>query len=321
MMKNRIISGALKIFFFIALIVIFDQTIGSVLRILYFNQKEGQDHSLIHSLSDSKEDVLIIGASQAQNNYDPRLISSALNMSCYNAGLDGGHSIIMQYAQIKIITARYTPKVIILEFNPENIVHYIGDYDRLSILLPYYKDYPEIRPFIHLKGPYEEVKLLSAIYPFNSNIISMIVYNTNSYAGRRRDIKGYVCKKEVLNKSIIGTQIEKKTEGVVDPNMVSALRNIIQLCKEKNIFLYIVSSPLFHEINEKQGPPSSAASLSLEIIRTNKVHFLDFSYDTTFLGHMELFYDLKHLNEKGATIFSKKLSTLLIKNENQFTTR
>ena len=115
--------------------------------------------------------------------------------------------------------------------------------------------------------------------------------------------------------------MKKKTEGVVDPNMVSALRNIIQLCKEKNIFLYIVSSPLFHEINEKQGPPSSAASLAMEIISTNKVHFLDFSYDTTFLGHMELFYDLKHLNEKGATIFSKKLSTLLIKNENQFTTR
>ena len=53
-----------------------------------------------HALKDCKADILIFGASQAQHNYNPRIIRDSLRMSCFNAGQDGGHSILLQFAQI-----------------------------------------------------------------------------------------------------------------------------------------------------------------------------------------------------------------------------
>lgn len=308
---NQYISRVIKIVVFILLVTITDQVIGLILRKLYFYQKIGHSHALTYAFRYCEADFLIFGASQAQHNYIPSIISNSLKMSCYNAGQDGGHSILMQYAQIKVITERYSPKLIILEFHPNNIVHYAGDYDRLSILLPYYKEYPDIRPVILLRSPYERVKLMSAIYPFNSNIIDFLSFILNPNSTWKQDFEGYVPTKGVMNTDMLKPEPEIEKQSVVDTNMLNALENIIRLCKEKNISLFIISSPIFHAVNEKQSPSSPAAKLSLEIIHRNHVNYLDFSFDSTFTGHLEWFKDKKHLNDDGAKVFTNKLMCTL----------
>ena len=76
----------------------------------------------------------------------------------------------------------------------------------------------------------------------------------------------------------------------------------------KNISLFVVSSPIFHTINEKQSPPSSAAELSLEIIHHEKINYHDFSYDPVFARRIDLFMDKVHLNAKGATLFYEMIA-------------
>ena len=200
---NQNISRIIKIVLFIFVIAVTDKVIGLVLRRLYFNQTGGQDYSLSYVFSKCNADIVIFGNSRAQHHYDSRIISTGMKMSCYNAGLDGGHSIILPDAELKVITERYSPKIVILEFSPTGIVHYDGDYDRLSVLLPYYQDYPEIRSFLQLRGPFEKIKLMSSIYPFNSDIINIIGFNTNTRAARRHDFEGYIPLNEVLNPEIL----------------------------------------------------------------------------------------------------------------------
>lgn len=310
---NRFLSGLFKIIIFLVLLIVADQVIGRILRKLYFTQKTGPNHSLIYSFRECKSDILVFGASQAVHNYDSRIITDSLKMSCYNAGQDGGHCILMQYAQIKVITQRYSPKILILEFHPGSIVHYPGDYDRMQILSPFYKDYPELGPLILLRGKYERIKLFSAIYPFNSNVINILRFNTNTHAARKKDFEGYVPLEGSINASIknIGFNnlnyfTEKKE--IVDENMKNALINIIKICNDKNINLLIVSSPIFHTRNEHQDHPSKASELSLEILKRYKVTFFDFSYDSNFMGKHQLFKDEAHLNTNGAKFFT----TLLI---------
>lgn len=312
---NRYISRGIKIVVTLLLVIIADQVIGLVLRNLYFNQKAGQNQTLRFAFRDCKADIVVFGSSQAQHNYDPRIIGDSLNMSCYNAGQNGGHSILLQYAQIKILTERYSPKMIILDFHPDRIAEVPGDYDRLSILLPYYKEYPELRPLILLRSPYEKIKLMSAIYPFNSNIIDIIRYNTNTRAARRLDFEGYVPLEGVMNVNMLkpGTGSTTQPVPTADTNMINALENIISLCKEKNIPLFIISSPLFHTVNEKPNPPSPAAKLSLEIINRNKVNYIDFSFDPKFAGHLEWFYDIQHINTEGSKIYSNMIADTLRK--------
>jgi len=304
---NQNISRVIKIVLFIFIIAITDQVIGLIFRKLYFNQKQGQYYALNYVFSECNDDVLIFGNSRAQHHYVSPIISTALKMSCYNAGQDGGHSILLSYAQIKVITERYSPKIIILEFNPNGIVHYPGDYDRLSILLPYYKGYPGIRSLILLRSPYERIKLMSAIYPFNSDVLNIITFNTNYHAKRHQDFEGYIPLEEIMNIDMLKKEPKIEKQSVVDTNMVNALKNIICLCKEKNISLFIINSPIFHTVNEIQSSTSSAAKLSLEIIYRNKVNYVDFSFDSTFTGHLEWFRDRLHLNDEGAKIFTNML--------------
>jgi hypothetical protein len=304
---------------FILIITITDKVFGLILRKLYFSQTAGQNYSLSYVLSQCKADIIVFGNSRAQHHYDSRIISAALNMSCYNAGQDGGHSIILPYAEIKSITKRYSPKIIILEFSPTAIVHYEGDYDRLSILLPYYQKYPEMRPLILLRGPYEKIKLLSSIYPFNSDIVNIIGFNTKTRESQKKDFDGYVPLTEVLNTNLINAkpeilnQLIIGTKSVVDTNMVSALENIIQICKGKNITLFIINSPIFHEANEQISPAFPVEKISLDIIHRNQVNYFDLSDNPAFSGHPEWFADKAHLNEQGASVFSNRVTDILSK--------
>ncbi len=296
---------ALKVFCFLLIVVVVDQVAGQILHKLYFKQKTGQNANLNYTLQECNANILIFGNSRAQHHYDSRIIADSFKMSCYNAGLDGGHSILMQYAQIKAITNRYIPKIIILEFHPNSIVRYTGDYDKLSILLPYYNDYPEFKPFILLRSPYEKIKLLSAIYPFNSNIVNIIRYNTNTHAARKKDFDGFVpIYDKVMKLGILDNVPEIVKESVADTNMINALKNLIFLCIEKNISLFIISSPIFHTANTKQDITTFAAKISLDIIQQNNVNYIDLSYDSTFTKRLEYFADNLHLNDKGAEVFT-----------------
>lgn len=48
--------------------------------------------------------------------------------------------------------SRYTPKLVVLDLNPEEMYYRELHYDRLNVLAPYYQDYPEVRDIYYLKG-------------------------------------------------------------------------------------------------------------------------------------------------------------------------
>ncbi len=303
-------SILLKSLFFILIIIAIDQFVGLVLRHYFFRQKSGQSHSLNVVISECKADIIITGASTAQHHYDTRIISSFLKMTSYNAGQDGGHSILFDNALIKMILVRYTPKIIILETKFNRLDYRADDYDKLSILLPYYKSYPNIKSIINLKDPYEEVKLLSAIYPFNSQIINIIRFNIASSSERRVDYNGFIpIKNKVIDDAIINQNtIFKNIEEPVDTNKINALKEIISLCKIKKIKLYIINSPEFHFKKDTIQVQSKSVKQALEIIQKENISYFNFSYDTNFIERKNLFLDKLHLNADGATLFSNILS-------------
>ncbi len=312
---NQHILRLIKIVSFIVVFLITDQVIGFILREGYFHQKTWQLHVLNYAFRDCKADILISGSSRAAHHYDPRILSDRLHLSSYNAGIDG-HGILLSSALIKVITKRYLPKTIILEFNPEDILYNAEDYDRLSILLPYYKEYPELLPLLRLRSPYESVKLLSAIYPFNSKIIDIIRFTSNFHVEGLQDFEGYFpIKNKVMNVGMLDTMPEIIQPLIIDTNKIIALKNIISICKEKKITLLIINSPIFHTANEKRTSLTAAVKPALEIIHSEGVKFYDFSFDSTFNRHPEWFSGPVHLNDDGAKIFTNLVSERIIKDK------
>ncbi len=166
----------MKLLIITSLIMIFDLGIGSVLRTFYFRQESGTCYRTTYSVDSTLADILVIGSSRANHGYVPEIFENRLASTFYNTGKDGNY-ILYNYAIFKAITKRYNPKMIIFDIRPEDFAYNAYEYDRLSLLLPYYQAHPEIAEIVSLKGPFEKIKLRSAIYPYNSMIFRIVMGN------------------------------------------------------------------------------------------------------------------------------------------------
>lgn len=306
----------LKIIVFVAIVFIADKLIGFVLYKYYFLQTSGPNYEMTYLFNECKSDVIIFGNSRAMHHYDTRIISDSLKMSCYNAGKDGLNNMAMIYAELKVVAGRFLPKIVILESDLDfELAPYL--YDRLSVLLPYYRDYPEMQQIVLLRGPYEKFKLLSEIYPFNSSLLNIIRYNGESLALQKQNLNysGYIpLKNKLNNKFFVNENVlekEKSCRTEIDSNSLKAFKELVLLCQQKNIKLYIVNSPIFYPSGVKKIPPPKVTEYPLNFLNQQKVNFLDFSYDTNFVDKKDWFNDSNHLNEDGAKAFTNILVKIL----------
>ena len=301
----------LKSFFFVAGLFVFDYSIGSLLKYLYFKQNSGPLYEITYSIDSTKADLLIIGSSTAHHDYHPSPFQNRLGVSYYNTSNDGT-SLLYHYAVLKSILKRYSPKIVILGFDIGEFKSDQKSYDRLSALLPYYQNHSELRPIIELRSEFEKIKLLSKIYPFNSTIFSVFIRNpyfTGYNLKRKADDNGYVPLNRFDNEPMEIDVPDLKFDP--DSNKIDFFKSFIKDCKLSNVDLYIVISPRFIKYPVKD--PS--VELAKEISGRYNVPFYNYSRDTLFLKHNEYFADRVHLNDNGAKVFSNMIIDRILQNE------
>ena len=255
-----------------------------------------------YSLNSTTAELLIFGSSTANHHYDPAIFEKRLNMSVYNTGRDA-NTIFYNYAIFQSILKRYTPKIAILDFNVGESRVFPRDYDRLSSLLPYYKNHPEMQSIIQLKGYFEKFKLISQIYPFNSLLFTILVGNTDYNKSRDyiSDEKGFIPLNHIWHSKITTDNSAKNYE--LDSTKIRILDSFVHECIKDDVQLYICISPRFKYYSGKD--PS--VEIVKDIARGNHIPFYNFSKDTLFWNHPEYFADEMHLNAEGAQIFSNKV--------------
>ena len=304
MKSRKIFPHLLKAIFFIFLIVCMDYFFGGLCRKYYFKQTKGEIFKENYSIDSVKTDVLIFGSSRASHHYIPDTIEKHLSLSCYNAGIDG-YFILYHYALLKCVTKRYTPKLIILDLTPGDLLESPGTYDGLDVLLPYYKTHEEIRSLVNLRK-FEKIKMLSQIYPFNHCLDKFGKIN-------KLDIKSRLLTKGYTPETIVWNEKRRIKEPqynfVYDVNKVAAFKDFMDICNSKGIELVVTISPYYLDMNEE----------SKELIKevrtmTSKrnVPLFDYSQDTTFINHAGLFRDRMHLDNSGAEIYSDQVSHKII---------
>ena len=293
--KNFRFFARLLVLFII--VVFLDLIIGNLLRTFYFKQQSGLQYRTTYSIEKTTANLLIFGSSTANHNYQTFTFITRLDTSIYNTGRDGT-SIFYQYAVLKAILKRYTPKIIILNFDQEEFIKNQESYDRLSSLLPYYINHPEIRSIIELKSPFEKFKLLSHIYPYNSSIFTIGVGNIEYNKMRNDDINGYMPLETIWNEPVEDGSTFSNHD--FDSIKIKAFKDFINTCLNAKIQLFLVCTPLLLKPNYV----NNTVVLGKEIADQYNLKFLDYSKDTTFLNHPELFADVGHLNDKGAEKFT-----------------
>lgn len=107
----------------------------------------------------------------------------------------------------------------------------------------------------------------------------------------------------------------EELKGLSDTTKIKALKEIIQICREREIQLYFVNSPSYY----KKGSSDNLRQIE-DIINKEKATYWSFSKETLFLENPEYFQDIVHLNDVGATVFTKmlvkRIKDNMIKNQN-----
>src|ERR1022692_3882494 len=233
-----------KLILFLVILFALDSVIGGMLKHFYFRQESGFLYRTTYALDSTKAEILIFGSSTANHHYRPVTFERRLNMSCYNTGRDG-NTIFYNYAVLKSVLKRYTPKMAILDFNDRDFMKDQDSYDRMASLLPYYDNNPELRSLIFLKSPFEKYKLISKIYPYNSLLFSIGIGNTKFNKSREiaTDENGFVPLsgdwKEPLTTKLASIKYE------LDTFKINIFKSFIKDCIHSKIKLYIFISPKF----------------------------------------------------------------------------
>ncbi|MBL0359240.1 MAG: hypothetical protein IPP72_21285 [Chitinophagaceae bacterium] len=272
-----------------------------MLKFFYNRQSSGWEYGTRYSAEETTADVLIFGASRAQQQYIPTYIEDSLHLSCYNVGRDGT-PFFYHYAVLQAVLKRYTPKMIILDCEYAALKKTTSSYERLSPLLPLYSNHPEMQPVIQLRSPFEKYKFISHIYPYNSMLFKIGVANLESNKIKQQDIKGYVAMKGSLHEPL--KTIDHTVKYELDSIKVNMLDSFIEQCRQRNIDLYFVCPPYYMNTI---GTDYSFA-VTKQKAAEKKIDFIDYSKDSMFLRSPQLFDDTVHVNFTGSKIFSAMIA-------------
>jgi hypothetical protein len=292
-MKKSIIE-LIKIFSFVLFIVLADKFTGKILENLYQNSTDLTISKIRYTFYHTNEDILIFGSSRAQHHYVPDTISNATGYSTYNCGL-GGQFLTFSLIQISETLKRYSPQLIILDLYPDMLLQKHFD-QKLRILGPYYQNDTLIRRILNQSSGFERLKYASSIYPYNSILYPLLlslVYSPDV------SIKGYIPIFGTIDTSLSVTQETGIIREIAEQQMVN-LFNIISICKENRVPLWILISPIYKTTKEDLKIIQDIRILA----KQNYVHFIDFTENQLFSDN-KLFKDNLHLNDNGANKYSR----------------
>ncbi|MBK0381473.1 hypothetical protein I5M32_00750 [Pedobacter sp. SD-b] len=295
----------IKLSLFLFLVFSLDFIIGHTLRYFYFKQQSGLQYEATFAIEKTKANVLIFGSSRACNHYIPSVLEEKLGLTCYNAGRYGS-PILYHLAVLKSVLKRYHPKMIILDVNLQEFEKIEGSYDVLSSLLPYYKTHPEMRSIIEMRGKYEKLKLLSGIYPFNSEMLTIAIGNTEMNKKRRDTFDGYIPLRNKWIDPIPDYAFPQDYD--VDSNRLQAYKVFINDCKKANVNLYIACSPYLSKNRFKDR----SISIAKAIAKKENVPFFDYSNYLPLIKPY-LYHDTPHLNQDGARFYSNLVANEILK--------
>lgn len=243
--------------------------------------------------------VLVFGSSRSVHHYDPQVLADSLGVPCYNCGQDG-MGIITFYGRFKLLTARYTPRLIIYDVTTDFDLRRNDNVTYLTWLKPYYNR-PGIDSIFWHVEPTERVKMLSNMFRYNGKALQII---TDNKPGDDNDdaLKGFVPLDGIMTYD--KEEDATKTQVDFDPVKLYYISRLVKDCSAKGIRLVFAISPLYNSIKQ----PDAYLADFLTLARKQNVPVINHYYDTRFATNKNLFQDTYHMNRSGAEIYTSMLA-------------
>lgn len=247
------------------------------------------------ALFSREADALILGSSRANHSFDCRIIEDSLGMSCYNAGRDGQN---MVYDAMVFFTyiEKHVPKLVILDIAGSMMDDsWFGNLKEMNC---YYGLAEPLDKIIDENSTWvERMKLKSNLYKYNNTWQWLL---NAKMAASKEELDGYR-PMPVNNKSPFQVRFVDAGKPKIDERCLGYLEKIRKTCQVHHILLVLTYTPTL--VVQKSGGEEEWLK---EYSEQKDVAFYAFGKDSSFYEHPDFFYDPTHLNEKGATVFTKE---------------
>lgn len=294
---------ATRIFLLLLLLAIIDQLAGELLDYLRDHAPDGRYYKARYSLEQCNEDVIVLGSSRGEMNYDPFIIEDSLKMTCWDASRGGEGMAYFRSIQEGIL-ARYAPKLVILNVEG-NMLEDHPSYVENGFLRPFYNDHKEIRPFINKISKYEKFLMLSRLYAYNSSYYYLIrPYFIEGLDGDKND-KGWKPRDGHINPVFVHEGVEKVVDNnPLDPETLAEFKKLVARFEEKSVQLIIAVSPNYGVLEDH----TPTIDFIQDFTKEHNIPFFIHSNDQEFVSRADFFIDPDHLNREGSIYYTRKLA-------------
>ena len=261
-------------------------------------------------------DIICIGSSRTLKHFNATAIENKTGLSTYNLGLNGAAVDVQGIYREAYFLKNKNPKVILQNVDITSIIRSDKIFEK-ETFIPYINHkivknnlqeidrnirYEYFLPMYKYRG-YSNL-FETSLKGYLQNKDEFKTHRINGYSGSPTEWNGEFER----SKDILQNRLEK-----IDPDAINygldQLKVFINEIKEENIFLALIWSPEYVERMQMEEPLLSDVKAQIKKLSDSYdfVYFWDFTSDELCLSKV-YFYDSYHLNDKGATIFSKKVA-------------
>ncbi len=247
------------------------------------------------------KDLIVLGSSRGGSNIIAKQIQEKTGLEAYNLSYQGANVIFQDFVFKTLLKFNKPPKKVVLAIdNPYEFKNEPSLQFRLDQLHPLSK-YNYINNALINHG---EQNILSKLFclarvsKLTFNKVKEPLLNPFESCGSRPIIKK--TKKDIIYKEgSLNYLIEDESL-----KHLAAFKNIQTLCKANNIELIFLFSPNYHAFNSKFKNRFSEL-----LLPENKILIYD-SLNPIY-KNKDYFYDISHLNKKGAKIFTLEIADFI----------
>lgn len=286
-----------KFFICGVLVLVIDRLLGMLMTKCVAKAKNGPTYEYNYMLFDAKPDIAIFGSSRARHHYNPVVIEQDFKGNTINYGFDGS-GIFIYYVSLKTLLQHHTPKLVIIDVNHDEYENPMKT-NRMNSFYPFFEKMNMDDSDLNKISPYEKYRLLFYTYRFNNRFYETL----QSTKGSKEDLtnfNGYTPLAPVKDKPKLLTS----STYYFDKPSYECLRNIITLCKSKNIPIIVCTSPFYYNLTY------NATSVETEkLCKEYNVPYLNYINNNYRTFDNTLFADVTHLDSVGANIFTHDFDT------------
>jgi hypothetical protein len=262
-------------------------------------------------------EIVISGSSRGYRHYDPRIISSQTGLTCFNLSRNASQ-IDVQLGVLKAyLRHNRKPRLIVQNLDLQSLVlTKAGEIPEPAQYVPYLSDpdiYSCLTAIDHQLWKWKYLPLYAYSTEDTSFTWTVGLRSLVGAAPREYCFDGFspMAKSWTQEFDRFKSAHPHGLEIPIDQGAVTALRELIALCREEGIRMVLVYSPQYHEMVGLTINREKIFSIFSSLATENQVPFLDYT-ESPLSYSRENFYNAQHLNEDGAALFSRDFAQNLV---------